>query len=278
MRVFVTGAASGFGAAVTRALLARGDAVVGVDLHAEAVTEAVGAHPALLALRLDLREPGSIEAAAREALAQGPVHALVNNAGYAVFGAQDEADLDAVSAMLDANVIGQVRVTRALLPALRAARGTVVQLSSIAGRMVFPESGFYAASKHALEALSEALYVENAPEGLRVAVIQPGAFATGFGARATRASRPRDPVGAHQHHHGAWDAEKHARLAPPQPAQLVATAILAALDGGPAFQRVPVGIDAEAILADRSAQGDDAWVRAYAEAVRVRIGEARIAG
>mgnify|MGYP000320179111 CR=1 FL=1 len=80
--------------------------------------------------------------------------------------------------MFDANVFGTMRVTQTFLPALRAARGAVVNISSVAGRMVFPESGFYAASKYAVEAWSEALYLEHAAAGVRVTVVEPGAFDT----------------------------------------------------------------------------------------------------
>lgn len=265
LRVVVTGAGSGFGAAIASALLARGDRVVGADLDVGHLRRVHGGAAGFEAVQLDLREPGSVSTAAREILAGGGVDALVNNAGYAVFGTLDDADLDAVAAMLDANVLGQVRVTRPLLPALRVARGTIVYVSSVAGRMVFPESGFYAASKHALEAVAEGTFVENAADGVRVAVVEPGAFATGFAERARRASRPRPEGGPHAGRYARWDARKQAMLAPPQDPSLVAAAVLGALDGGPAFQRVVVGDDARAILDERRVLGDDAWVRALGE-------------
>jgi NAD(P)-dependent dehydrogenase (short-subunit alcohol dehydrogenase family) len=269
-RIVVTGAGSGFGAAIARRLLDRGDAVVGTDVEAGAVIAACGARGALEAHPLELREPGGVAAACGAITAAGPVHGVVCNAGYAVFGAIDDADLDSVAAMLDANLLGQVRVLRGLLPALRATRGSVVLLSSVAGRMAFPESGFYAASKHGLEAIGEALFLENADHGLRVALVEPGAFATGFGARAARSSRPRPSDGPHAAAYRRWDAEKASRLAAPQDPSLVADAVLAALDGGPAFQRVVVGSDAAAILAHRGSLGEDAWVRSYAEALAAR--------
>lgn len=270
-RFVVTGAGSGFGAAIARRLLARGDTVVGTDLDASAVVAAcAGVGRALQAFPLELREPGGVASACAAIAAGGPVDGLVCNAGYAVFGAIDDADLDSVAAMLDANLLGQVRVLRGLLPALRAARGSAVLLSSVAGRMAFPESGFYAASKHALEAIGEALFLENVDHGLRVALVEPGAFATGFAARATRASGVRPVDGPHVAAYPRWDAEKTSRLAAPQDPTLVADAVIAALDGGPPFQRVVVGVDAAAILADRRARGDDAWVRAYADALAAR--------
>ncbi len=272
LRVVVTGAGSGFGAAVAERLLQAGHAVVGTDVDPQAVRAALGSSSELTALRLELREPGGVASAGRAIAEAGPVHALVNNAGYAVFGALDDADLDAVAAMFDANVLGQVRVTRALLPALRATRGTVVYLSSVAGKIVFAESGFYAASKHAVEALAEATYVENAAYGLRVVVVEPGAFQTGFAARATAASRPRPEHGVHAHQYAAWDATKRAMLEAPQPASLVAEAIVDALSEGPPFQRLAVGVDAQRIVAERGAVGDDAWVRGLAAQIAGHLG------
>jgi NAD(P)-dependent dehydrogenase (short-subunit alcohol dehydrogenase family) len=272
MRVVVTGAGSGFGRAVARRLLARGDDVFATELLdeglAERLLEGLDPHGGVHTHALDLRDPGVVRAAARHALATGPVDALVNNAGYGFFASQADADLDAVAALLDANVLGPARLTAALLPELRRRRGTVVQLSSVAGRMAFPESGYYAASKFGLEALSEALYVEHAEAGLRVAVIEPGAFATRFPERASRASGPRRPDSLHAPSWADWDARKAAALAPAlQDPEDVADAVVAALDGGPAFQRVRVGTDAVRILELRDALGEDGWVRFLGERV-----------
>lgn len=265
MRAFVTGAGSGFGRAIARRMLREGWTVVATDVSVADLAGLSDGVPdgeaRLTLLALDLRDPGTIEAAARIAIEAGPIDVLVNNAGYAVFGTAEDADLAAIASLFDANVMGTARVTRALLPALRAARGSVVQISSIAGRMVFPESGFYAATKFALEAMSEALVVENTAFGLRVIVIEPGAFDTGFAARATRASRPRPADGANAERYPLWDARKMAVLSPPQDPDVVASAVWAALAGGPRFQRVRVGEDSERILNLRDTLGPDGWVR-----------------
>lgn len=265
MRAFITGAGSGFGLATARQLLNGGATVVATDVSTEGLADRIrsgGLTSGTLEVGLiDLRDPGLIVSTCRGAAAAGPVDVLVNNAGYAVFGDLEHTDPDAVSALLDANVLGTARVTRALLPALRAASGTVVQVSSVAGRMVFPESGFYAAAKYAIEAMSEALYVENCAFGVRVVVIEPGAFQTGFSARAQRASRDRPAQSAYADVAKVWDARKLEMLAAPQDPARVASAILTSLHHGPAFQRVVVGDDAQAMLAARAALGDDAWVR-----------------
>lgn len=261
--MLVTGCGSGFGRQLARRWLAAGAEVVATDLdttglHA-ALTEGVGGD--LTVVPLDLAEPASIASVVDAA---GPVDVLVNNAGYAVFASQGEADFDAIDRQFRANVVGTARLTAGLLPVLRARRGLVVQLSSIAGRMVFPASGFYAATKHALEALSEALYLENLDAGLRVIVIQPGNFLTSFQEHArahSQASPASSPWSASQ---AQWDAFREAILHPGQPAELVVDAVFRAIDDPRPFQRVAVGVDAAAILAMRDALGPEGWVHAQA--------------
>jgi NAD(P)-dependent dehydrogenase (short-subunit alcohol dehydrogenase family) len=262
MRVVITGAGSGFGHALSRRLLARGDEVIAVDREPQGL-------PPLVALGavaeiVDVRDGDAVDALAARVLGAGPVHAVVNDAGYAVFGSQAEADLSEVAAMFETNVLGPARVTRAFLPSLRAHGGVVVQLSSIAGRLVLAESGFYAASKHALEAMSEALYLENLRFGLRVVVIEPGAFATGFSARAGRHSRPRDPSSPHAPDHAGWDRARGELVLLDQDPALVVDGIVAAIDGGEGFVRVRVGLDAARWLAERERVGDAAWMAAMA--------------
>jgi NADP-dependent 3-hydroxy acid dehydrogenase YdfG len=235
---------------------------VGVDgLAARALDGLVDAAPRLEVHALDVTDVASVARATGAALAGGAVDVLVNNGGYAVFGSAAEADLTAIARMFDANVLGVARVTQALLPSLRAVAGTVVQISSVAGRMAFPESGFYAATKHAVEALSEALFEENCTFGLRVVVIEPGHFATGFQERAARESRPRDPSSAYAALHPLWDRRRAASLAtPPQDPERVAAAIEAGIHDPRPFLRVVVGDDAPRILALREALGHDGWV------------------
>lgn len=265
-RVVVTGAGSGFGAAIVRSLLARGTSVAACDATEHGVRQVVDPEGAagdrLSVHAVPLQDPGRIATACAAIAASGPVDAVVHNAGYAVFNALEDACPDAVAALFDANVLGTVRVMRGLVDAVRASRGTVVVVSSVAGRMVFPESGFYAAAKHALEALAEGWYAELASQGVRVAVIEPGAFATGFGARAAASSRGRAQP---EPRHGIWDARKAEVLAPPQDPARVAMAVLDALDGGPAFQRIVVGCDAARILTLRDTLGADGFVRLMGE-------------
>ncbi len=256
---FVTGSSSGFGLALCRRLLGEGWRVVA---SADAIGPWTDALRGAEILLCDVRDPSSVTAAAARA---GAVDLLVNNAGYAVFGSQEEADLDAVRAMFEVNVFGVGRVTQAFLPGLRARAGTVVQLSSVAGRTVFPESGWYAATKYAVEALSEALFQETCQFGVKVRLIEPGSFATGFQARAAAASRPRDPSGPYGALHPTWDARKTAVLKPPQDPEGVVSAIVDSLGDPAPFLRVPVGPDALRILSLRDALGPDRWSRMAAD-------------
>lgn len=262
---FVTGCASGFGYALTAALLTRGHHVVATDPDTEVWPATLPRSDRLMVLRLDVRSDVEVAQAVAAALAWRPIDVLVNNAGYAVFATVEEAPLDAFRDLLDTNVVGAVRVTRALLPTLRARRGAVVQVSSVAGRTVFPESGLYAATKYALEAVSEALFQETCTFGVRVRVIEPGSFATGFQERAARASPAPSVDSPYAALRETWTSRKREVLELPQDPALVVSAILATLDDPAPFRRVPVGPDAERILALRDALHADVWSRLAAD-------------
>jgi NAD(P)-dependent dehydrogenase (short-subunit alcohol dehydrogenase family) len=149
----------------------------------EAARAALGKRERLHLLRLDVTDPDQVERGVREAerIAGGALACVVNNAGYAVLGAQEDADLEEVRAMLETNLLGAARVTQAALPAMRERRcGTVVYVSSIGARMPIPLLGFYQASKAAMSMLAEALAVECRPFGVRVALIEPGVVRSDF--------------------------------------------------------------------------------------------------
>jgi NAD(P)-dependent dehydrogenase (short-subunit alcohol dehydrogenase family) len=115
---------------------------------------------------------------------------LVNNAGHGMLAPVEEASDDEMQAVFDTNVFGMVRVTRAALPAMRSAgNGAIVNLSSMGGHVVFPHFAYYHATKWALEALTEGLYLELKPVGIRVYAVLPGLVATGFGRGGIRAAK-----------------------------------------------------------------------------------------
>jgi NAD(P)-dependent dehydrogenase (short-subunit alcohol dehydrogenase family) len=137
---------------------------------------------ALTLLELDVRKDESVRRAVEQAQREaGPLDVLVNNAGYELRAPIEETDDEEALAQLDTNVLGVLRTLRAVTPAMRERRqGTIINVSSVAGFVSVPFAGFYAASKHALEALSEALHLELRPYGVRVVVVQPGQHQTQF--------------------------------------------------------------------------------------------------
>src|SRR4029077_10227308 len=142
----------------------------------ERLRAAAGKHQ-LEPVTIDVTEPETITAVA-EALRGEPLDGLVNNAGTALAMPLEFLPLDQLRRQLEVNLVGHVAVTQALLPNLRSARGRIVNVGSIAGRSALPFLGAYAASKHALEAVTDVLRVELRPFGIAVTVIEPGTIAT----------------------------------------------------------------------------------------------------
>jgi NAD(P)-dependent dehydrogenase (short-subunit alcohol dehydrogenase family) len=179
--VFVTGAARGIGKACVRELVRAGFAVIaGVrDERAGAALRAETG-PAVSTVLLDVTRPEQVARAAeavRDSVGERGLYGLVNNAGIVVAGPMEFLPLDALREQLEVNLVGLVGLTQALLPALRAAGGRIVNVSSVNGRLATPFTGAYAASKFALEAVSDAFRRELAGAA-DVIVIQPGAFRT----------------------------------------------------------------------------------------------------
>jgi NAD(P)-dependent dehydrogenase (short-subunit alcohol dehydrogenase family) len=178
----ITGAARGIGARIAEAALAHGDAVVATSRDAASVQKRFPAGDALLALPLDVTDEAQAAAAVQAALARfGRIDVLVNNAGYGLLGAVEEATADEVRRLYDTNVFGLLNVTRAVLPSMRARRsGRVINISSLGGYQSGPGFGVYCSTKFAVEGLSEALHGELAPLGIHVTVVEPGYFRTDF--------------------------------------------------------------------------------------------------
>lgn len=189
----VTGASSGIGRAVALALDARGWRVfAGYRAEADADVLRAAASPRLRPVRVDVADEASVRAMAAEvaeALGRGGLAGLVNNAGIAVAGPLEFLPLDALRRQLEVNVVGQVAVTQALLPLLRTARGRIVTIGWVSGRFAAPFLGPYAASKHAMEALNDALRVELRPWGMQVSIVEPGAIDTPIWRRSLDAAR-----------------------------------------------------------------------------------------
>jgi NAD(P)-dependent dehydrogenase (short-subunit alcohol dehydrogenase family) len=199
-RVLITGCSSGFGLLTALRFARAGDAVFATLRDPSKAGELERARSrerfSLEILRLDVLDAASIEAAVRRVEDAGGVDVLVNNAGMEVRGSIEETDDDEARLQFDTNLHGCLALIRAVLPGMRErGAGTIVNVSSVAGVVARPFSGLYAASKHALEAISEALHYEVEPFGIRVVLIEPGQYATSLLEKALVARRftPRSP-------------------------------------------------------------------------------------
>ncbi|WP_020203409.1 oxidoreductase [Cupriavidus sp. WS] len=242
---FITGASRGFGALIARDALDRGDRVVATARNPEAVIAVLGEHPDLLAARLDVTSEADAIAAAQEAVARfGRIDVLVNNAGYGLLGAVEEASDVETRRQFDTNVFGLLSVTRAVLPAMRAqGSGHVINISSIGGYASYAGWGVYGATKFALEGITEALRQELAPLGIHATVVEPGFFRTDFLESTSMVSTARqidayaDTVGAMR---TMMAAANHKQ--PGDPHKLSA-AILRLADSAEPPLRLPLGSD-----------------------------------
>lgn len=184
---FITGCSSGFGREVARAVLARGWRVVATARDAARVAAlGEGAEDRLLAVALDVTNGEQIAAAVARAIERfGRIDVLLNNAGYGYQSSVEEGVEEEIRAQFDANVFGLFALTRAVLPHLRAqGGGHVINISSVAGFIGFAGSGYYAASKHAVEGWSDSLAAEGEPLGIRVTCVEPGPFRTDWAGRS----------------------------------------------------------------------------------------------
>jgi short-subunit dehydrogenase len=184
----VTGASSGMGREIARGLAERGFQVLGAARRLDRLSALAEELEGFTAQQVDLADSKSLEAfSAHLSQLPEPVAVLVNNAGYSLRGAIEDVDVDATKKMFDVNVFALMRVTQACLPGMRRQRrGTVVNISSMAGKFPFPMSGAYAATKHAVEAITDALRMEVRPFGIKVITIRPGFVNTEFNEVASR--------------------------------------------------------------------------------------------
>lgn len=187
----VTGISGGLGKALCQALIARGEFVVGTFRDLEQAAAFNKKYPLkALGLVMDLTIPEQVEEVVDRVINQfGRIDVLVNNAGYGFAGAVEEASMDEVRSVFEANFFGTLHLTQLVLPHMRdQKKGHIVQISSHGGVKAFPGFGIYNASKFALEGLSEALSQEVAPLGIKVSIVEPGPFRTGFAGRNLKLS------------------------------------------------------------------------------------------
>ena len=270
--VLITGSNSGIGRATAELLAGRGYRVLATMRNLDKGRDLAEAAKKngwdLTLLSLDVCKDDSVREAFRQA---GQVDVLINNAGFEVWGPIEEMAVGDIADQFDTNVYGPLRCINAVLPSMRErGSGVIVNVSSGAGRMATPLNGVYAASKFALEALSESLHYEAGHFGVRVHIIEPGAIDTPFpdkrrlvGAAAGDESSPYWPL------IGQWEQAMGRLLGEGgrSPSTMVADAILEAIEKGDKL-RYPVGPDIEMALVVRKQMDDEA----FESTMRQRLG------
>ncbi|GAC1595956.1 MAG: oxidoreductase [Pseudarthrobacter sp.] len=190
----ITGCSTGLGRALAQAVLAHGHNAVVTARDVTTVEDITAEHPdKALALPLDVTDRAQITSAVEQARVRfGRIDVLVNNAGYGYRAAVEEADDADIRHLFDTNVFGTVDMVKAVLPGMRAQRsGSIVNISSIGARIKAAGSGYYSATKAAVEGLSGSLHKELQPLGINVIVVEPGAFRTDFAGRSlTQSAKP----------------------------------------------------------------------------------------
>jgi NAD(P)-dependent dehydrogenase (short-subunit alcohol dehydrogenase family) len=242
---FITGASRGFGALIAEQALGRGDNVVATARDPATVTSRLGDTPNLLAVALDVTNDAQAHEAADAAIARfGHIDILLNNAGFGLLGAVEEATKQEIERVYATNVFGLLAVTRAVLPHMRRQRsGHVLNISSIGGYAASAGWGVYCSTKFAVEGLTEALALELKPLGIHATVIEPGFFRTDFlDARSLSTSPSQiddyaDTAGAMR---GFAATANHAQ--PGDPAKL-AQALMTVVDAADPPLRMPFGSD-----------------------------------
>ena len=208
---FITGCSTGLGRALAERVLARGLRCVVTARNSAQIADIVAAHPErALALGLDVKDDQQRQdAIARAEKAFGSIDVLVNNAGHGYSAAVEEGDENDIREMFDTNFFALAAMIRDVLPGMRSrGRGHIINISSIGGLVANPATGYYSATKFAVEGLSQALAKEVAPLGIRVTIIEPGPFRTDFQGRSMHAVKK--PIDAYAETAGARRAQLRA--------------------------------------------------------------------
>jgi NAD(P)-dependent dehydrogenase (short-subunit alcohol dehydrogenase family) len=260
--VLITGCSTGIGRATAELLAREGRTVYATARRLESIEDLKASGCRTLAL--DVTDEASMSAAVRAVEdAEGAVGALVNNAGYSQSGAVESVPLDSVRAQFETNVFGLVRMCQLVLPGMRrAGRGRVVNVSSMGGKLVFPGGGIYHATKHAVEALSDAMRYEVKGFGIQVVVIEPGLIKTNF-ADTVAGAMPEDEGPYADFNRSVTEATSGAYEGPlarlGAGPEAVAQAISKSLSAKRPRTRYPVTASARLLLTQRALLPDRAW-------------------
>lgn len=246
----ITGCSSGLGRSLAQAVLEAGYNVVVTARTPEKLADLISAFPQTsVASALDVTKPDQVAGAIKLAEQRfGEVDVLVNNAGHGYRGAVEEGEEKEVAELFAANFFGAVSMIKAVLPSMRARRrGAILNVSSIAGRLAMPGSGYYSATKFAIEGMSDALRKELAPLGIRVMVVDPGAFRTDFAGRSLQQAKANIADYAETAGPRRKENDKTDGTQPGDPAR-AARALIKVVEGETAPFRLLLGSDAVRIV------------------------------
>jgi len=187
-KALVTGASSGIGRETAIRLAKEGFQVIAAARRKERLEGLAKQNPNIIPKPVDLSDSKALDVFSKELVnLSEPVTVLINNAGFSLRGALEDVPVSAVKSLFEVNLFAPIKIIQACLPGMRRLRkGTIVNLSSIVGKFPFPTSGPYSATKHAVEAISDALRMEVRPFGIRVITIRPGVIGTEFNETANR--------------------------------------------------------------------------------------------
>ncbi len=250
--VLITGATRGIGRVTALHMAERGHQVIATgrnqDLLATLAGEAKQRSLPITTATMDVNDDADVQSVVQQALRDfGRINALVNNAGYGLWGPIEELEIDELRAVFETNLFAVVRLSQAVIPQMREREsGTIVNVGSMAGQVTLPVNGAYSATKFALEAISRAMHMELAHAGIRVTLIEPGVFQTDFHKNVVIGRRVMKP--------GSPNMERTLRMRTKPPAEnrlradpiRVAWRIRQAIEGKRVKARYATGIDAHA--------------------------------
>ncbi|AFY37636.1 Estradiol 17-beta-dehydrogenase [[Leptolyngbya] sp. PCC 7376] len=263
--VLITGSSSGIGKATAKYFQEKGWNVIATMRSPQKETELTELENVLVT-RLDVTDSESIESAIKAGLEKfGKIDALVNNAGYGAFGALEGFPIDKIRRQFDTNVIGLLETTQAVLPHFRQQKsGTIVNVSSVGGKMTFPLFSLYHGTKFAVEGISESLHYELEPIGIKVKIIEPGAIATEFAGRSFDFVND-ESLSEYQDITNKLLGAFETIGSQSSPASVVAEVIWTAVTDGTKTLRYTAGEDAKVFMANRKALDDETFINGLKE-------------
>ena len=258
--ILITGSSSGIGKTTAKYFQEKGWNVVATMRTPEKDTE-LSELDNVLVTRLDVQDPDSIARAVQLGIETfGKIDVLLNNAGYGAFGVLEAAPMENIRRQFDVNVIGLLETTKAVLPHFRANRGgTIINVSSVGGKVTFPLGSLYHGTKFAVEGLSEALSFEMGPIGVRVKLVEPGVIKTDFVGRSFDFSND-ETLEEYQGLVGRFYAGMGSFAESASDARVVSEVIYRAATDGTSQLRYTAGEDAKRMIASRKSAADETFI------------------